>query len=292
MLYREIDYSKDIQEIVNLLLTSLSNKNSREHFIWKHIENPFGKSYGLLACENDKIIGVRMFMFWKFEKGGEIIRALRPVDTITHPDYRGKGIFKKLTLDGLRNCSGKYDLIFNTPNKKSLPGYLKMGWEKHKDKLQYKLGIIFPLFSSSKLEIEKVTSKDLTMNLVMPSQHWTTYLTDDYLQWRYAAPVYEKVLFKCEETSGYVVYRLKKVKGIKILVLLDYRGEKYCINSVIRGLATKNKTIFVYYLSNDSMNSFNPLSFKRQQSIVVYKEDQRDISSELLFSTGDLEGRL
>lgn len=143
--YREIDYKKDVSEIIYLLRTSLSDNHTEEGFLWKHYYNPFGQSYGRVACDNDNIVGVRMFMFWEFRKGQQIIKAIRPVDTITHPDYRGRGIFKKLTLEGLEECSGNYDLVFNTPNENSLPGYIKMGWKRYTEDLEFYVAPVVPI---------------------------------------------------------------------------------------------------------------------------------------------------
>jgi hypothetical protein len=50
------------------------------------------------------------------------------VDTSTHPDFQGQGIFSRLTREGLDGLRSDTDIVFNTPNEKSLPGYLKMGW--------------------------------------------------------------------------------------------------------------------------------------------------------------------
>ncbi len=62
---------------------------------------------------------------------GETLRAVRAVDTATHPDHQGKGIFTKLTLGAIPDLDDDgVDLIFNTPNDKSRPGYLKMGWSE------------------------------------------------------------------------------------------------------------------------------------------------------------------
>src|SRR5690606_24306476 len=56
-------------------------------------------------------------------------RAFRPVDTVTHPSWRGRGLFSKLTKFAIKQIdSGDRMLIFNTPNENSLPGYEKMGW--------------------------------------------------------------------------------------------------------------------------------------------------------------------
>ena len=60
--------------------------------------------------------------------GVESCRRLRAVDTATHPDHRGIGIFSMLTDQALHELRGQAELVFNTPNGRSLPGYLKMGW--------------------------------------------------------------------------------------------------------------------------------------------------------------------
>ncbi len=61
--------------------------------------------------------------------GRHAVRAVRAVDTATHPDHQGRGIFSTLTPTRSRRCGSRADLVFNTPNEKSLPGYLKMGWQ-------------------------------------------------------------------------------------------------------------------------------------------------------------------
>jgi len=99
-----------------------------ELFRWKHAENPFGPSFMLVAEAGGRIVGLRAFMRWQFEAAGRTVRAIRAVDTATHPDYQGRGIFSRLTLEALDALRDDVDLVFNTPNEKSLPGYLKMGW--------------------------------------------------------------------------------------------------------------------------------------------------------------------
>jgi GNAT superfamily N-acetyltransferase len=99
-----------------------------ELFRWKHAENPFGPSFMLVAESGGRIVGLRAFMRWRFEVGGRRLSAVRAVDTATHPDYQGRGIFSRLTMEALDALRDEVDLVFNTPNEKSLPGYLKMGW--------------------------------------------------------------------------------------------------------------------------------------------------------------------
>ncbi|HET8885509.1 MAG TPA: GNAT family N-acetyltransferase [Salinimicrobium sp.] len=123
----------DILEIIKVLKASLGEKDlpiSEQIWNFKHVDNPFGKSIVLLALQNDEIVGVRAFMRWKWSAGNKNYSCFRAVDTATHPNHQGKGIFKKLTLKAVEIAKKDGDdFIFNTPNDKSRPGYLKMGWE-------------------------------------------------------------------------------------------------------------------------------------------------------------------
>ncbi len=125
--------SEDIPAIVQLLKSSLgdiSSKKSVEYWNWKHVINPFGASPVLVAEENGVLIGVRALMRWDWKEKETIYRTLRAVDTATHPQHQGKGIFKKLTLQLVNDATADgFDFIFNSPNSQSTPGYLKMGWE-------------------------------------------------------------------------------------------------------------------------------------------------------------------
>jgi GNAT superfamily N-acetyltransferase len=101
-------------------------------FAWKHDGNVFGSSPGWVAVDpDDRILGVRYFMRWRFrEPTGEVVAAVRAVDTATHPDARGRGVFRRLTLGALPELERQQiGFVFNTPNDRSRPGYLKMGWQ-------------------------------------------------------------------------------------------------------------------------------------------------------------------
>lgn len=98
---------------------------------WKHEVNPFGRSITLVAVSRDgSIAGVRALMRWEIQHGNETISCARPVDTATHPAFTRQGIFRTLTASALE-VAGELGvgLVFNTPNEKSAPGYLKMGWQ-------------------------------------------------------------------------------------------------------------------------------------------------------------------
>ncbi|GHA53375.1 GNAT family N-acetyltransferase [Pontibacter akesuensis] len=124
---------EDIPAILELFELSLGTEGGApvaSFWRWKHIDNPFGASPVLLAFDEDKLIGLRAFMRWQWAYKEHVLPAFRAVDTATHPDYRGKGIFSKLTkalIEELKRTESSC-FIYNTPNSQSKPGYLKMGW--------------------------------------------------------------------------------------------------------------------------------------------------------------------
>jgi GNAT superfamily N-acetyltransferase len=125
---------EDLPGILELAESSLGwvpDEQYAAFYRWKHHENPFGRSPAWLALDGERIAGLRVWMRWRFRRDGRTWAAVRAVDTATHPDYRGRGIFRMLTtssLDGLRAMGIEH--VFNTPNEQSRPGYLKMGWQE------------------------------------------------------------------------------------------------------------------------------------------------------------------
>lgn len=123
----------DEAQVLEVLRAALgegpTGDRSTRFFRWKHVHNPFGRSFMMVAEADGRVVGLRAFMRWRFTTGSSITEAVRAVDTATHPGYQRMGIFSRLTLAALETIRGEVDLVFNTPNEKSLPGYLKMGWQ-------------------------------------------------------------------------------------------------------------------------------------------------------------------
>lgn len=126
---------EDTGRILELLRLSLGEgqiPRSREYWTWKHEANPFGASPGLVAEVDGEIVGLRVFMRWGWRAGEREVGAVRAVDTATHPEWRGRRIFTRLTLELVERleANGSAAFVFNTPNDRSRPGYLKMGWSQ------------------------------------------------------------------------------------------------------------------------------------------------------------------
>lgn len=244
----------DIPEIVELLKVSLGESlmpKSEAYWNWKHVHNPFGASPVLLAVDHDRIVGVRAFMRWEWKNNNDEVRAVRAVDTATHPDYQGKGIFKKLTLRLLDECKKEgVSMVFNTPNTKSKPGYLKMGWQEV-GKLPVKLSLKRPVsIVKSKvsgketkfLELDQNSGYRITSDLIdsvtdvaEENGTWNTKLVNDFLKWRYMnVPVVE--YYANMDVDGGVIFRLKQSSlGVELRIVQDM-GSVEVIETKIREL--------------------------------------------------------
>ena len=134
----------DLPDVLALMRAALGASGALERtetmWRWKHERSPFGVSHTKIAeSGSGEIIGLRAFMRWGFSFQGDELQAVRAVDTATHPNWQRKGIFSRLTLGAIEDVTATgTDLIFNTPNDKSRPGYLKMGWQE--------VGALTPVF--------------------------------------------------------------------------------------------------------------------------------------------------
>jgi N-acetylglutamate synthase-like GNAT family acetyltransferase len=249
----------DIPEIIALLKQSLGETllpKSEQYWRWKHLENPFGVSPTLLCFEDGTLIGIRAFMQWQWKNKRQIYRALRAVDTATHPLHQGKGIFKKLTLSLLEICKAQgYDLIFNTPNEQSKPGYLKMGWIEA-GKLPVRLSLQRPakVFANVfRTPSDALTTPDSSIEYFLNHHgldhllnvcqgqhtHIVTNVTKDYLRWRYlTVPITRYVAVGQEngdELNALIVGRIKLTRWGRELRITDF----FTCNSTNRKLLTR-----------------------------------------------------
>ncbi|MGH8892862.1 MAG: GNAT family N-acetyltransferase [Actinomycetes bacterium] len=120
----------DVLDLVGSVMGWGSDDAAARMWRWKHVDNPAGPSPTWVAEDDGRVVGVRVFLRWCFDSDDGPRIAVRAVDTVTHPDYRGRGLFRRLTLLALDDLAAEgVDFVFNTPNDQSRPGYLSMGWQ-------------------------------------------------------------------------------------------------------------------------------------------------------------------
>jgi hypothetical protein len=227
---------RDLPGILDLARHSLGwNADDDEQFFrWKHLENPFGASPMWIACVGDRVAGFRTFLRWEFARTDDTrLRAVRAVDTATDPEFQGRGIFTRLTLHGISELQGEgVEMIFNTPNSKSLPGYLKMGWKvigrprvsvmpTRLQSLWSMMGARTPASLNSiemrvgeaSQDVFNDTSAVARLFRRLPGQHGlATARSAGYLRWRYGFERlrYRVVLAGSSPENGLAVFHLRR----------------------------------------------------------------------------------
>lgn len=204
------------------------DERDRAFFGWKHDDNPFGPSPAWVAIEDGEIVGFRTFLRWQLTRDTERLRMVRAVDTASDPDHQGKGIFRRLTLTAVAELTAAgYDAVFNTPNTRSRPGYLKMGWsELGRPALGARpRGPVGALRMVRSREAAEKWSEPTTVGqpatealrdagldsflATLPAPPgWATLRSSEYLRWRYGfQPLHYRAL---EVRGGLAIFRVRR----------------------------------------------------------------------------------
>jgi GNAT superfamily N-acetyltransferase len=226
----------DRAEVLELLALSLGWDRGPEFgdfFDWKHKRNPFGESPGWVAVVEGRVVGFRTFLRWEFEHpDGRLRRAVRAVDTATAPEPQGRGIFRRLTLAAIDDLRREgVDFVFNTPNTKSRPGYLKMGWTQV-GRLRAAARVIGPGGARRMLESRVPAERwslpvaagvpatelfadarvETLLGRLPHARGLRTARTIAYLRWRYGHPPlgYRAIVADDDPASGLVVFRVRR----------------------------------------------------------------------------------
>ena len=227
---------RDIEPVLELMRLSLGESSLLARtpalFQWKHLDNPFGRSIALVAEEDDRIVGLRTFMRWDLQiPDGGLLKCVRAVDTATHPDYQRRGIFRRLTEEGVEIASAEgIDLVFNTPNELSKPGYLKMGWQevgRIGAMVRPSLILLRPGPSSDSTTAEEYLREPIQVldprHGDRPARGARTPRSADYLQWRFASHPTARY-YLAEADGAAAILRPNRRNGRSELVLADTFG--------------------------------------------------------------------
>jgi predicted N-acetyltransferase YhbS len=254
----------DVDSVVDLLNRALGpgpgGADRRELFVWKHLRNPFGRSVALVAEDDGRLMGVRMFMRWRFgAPGASLVEAVRAVDTATAPEVQRRGVFSSLTGRGLERCREEgVAFVFNTPNSKSLPGYLKMGWRevarwpmwlrvRHPARLagaavRRNLGSGGPVEAPSDrlppaADVLSDAGVDEALAAAASPGGLATPRTRAYLRWRYAdGPLPYHALLESGPDPALVIARIRSRGSLTEAVVCEALGSSGTLTGLLREL--------------------------------------------------------
>lgn len=233
------------------------------YFEWKYAQNPAGK---LIAFEEINESTGEVGAFYGITPEEYLINGVpkliyQSMDTMTHPNYRNRGLFIKLakeTYNHAYNVNKHLELI-GIPGSNSYHGFVKkLEWKNPVD-FQYIFqhrSIIkgLSLFSSKKIELEKITMFDSEIDLFFQNRVINKKIVKMYnkevLNWKITQHPFNKyVSYKIRlnsELIGLVILQ-KEPENIKI-VFIDFVDNKnrVLLKDVIRQIAAIHDFKFIY----------------------------------------------
>lgn len=114
----------DRQELQNLFRAVYGDEAERKTSSWRYLENPPEEALITIAEADGRIIGAQPSHVVHIECRGSAVRGLLLLDVMTHPDYRGRGVFAAV-VETLREdaCARGFRILLTTPNEAAARGF-------------------------------------------------------------------------------------------------------------------------------------------------------------------------
>jgi len=211
--FNPYDYnSKIINQRINALYKKVFQYDFSDYFDWWYLNNPNGKSIGVVAYDCEKVIGHFAVSPIKMNIKGHISKQLISLAAMVDADYQGMGIFKKLGKELFNHLidNTNYDFIIAFPNDNSLKVHL--GALNYNFIRDYNFVVFERTDEKDKNCYEMLDSYDINEIL-----HDKIHLnrSEEYVKWRYGNKKKYQII-KDDKGNEFVVSKFKN----KIDILL------------------------------------------------------------------------
>lgn len=213
--------NESLQQLTQLQNYVYKNKGKNyfntEFFKFWYVDNPMGKVISFNAFYGEQLVAHYACIPIKMKINSKVEVGLLDISTVTHPEHRGKGLFKtlaKTTYDYALKEGFKF--VVGVANANSFPGYMKY----------------FDFTFISKLDVKCGWGKVLEPQV---QKEYKTYWDAVSLSWRLKNPKY--YIIKNTAFGKYLNYPfIKTLMGIVPQELSNNTNIKKRRNSVFRPL--------------------------------------------------------
>ena len=291
--------SGDEQEIIwlfqEVFKKSMGKTESIKHWNWEYKDNPSNRIEIILAIDKENIVGHYAVIPVKMKIKDEINLMSLSLDTMTHKDYRGRGIFPKLASKLYKELGESgISITFGFPNKNSINGFIsKLNWVEISDvpiqilPLNFKnliyryfknkafsnfLGNIFnfmfklffkmkPIKSNNIIKINDFDNRFNKLWDLAKNEFIIGIVRDkEYLNWRYfQKPEENYIVFAIKsetELKGYITLKIENRFGLKVGLIMD-------ILTIPSNISFQNDLIThaIYYFKKNNVDIISIIMF-------------------------------
>ena len=263
-------------EILRLFKSSFGVEMSLEYWEWRYKRNPhYNKLLIHLMWDGGILAGHYALSPVKLLKEGNEQLSGLSMTTMTHPDYRGMGIFTKLANSVYQEAFDVhlFSSVWGFPNSNSHYGFInKLGWED----ISYIPMLSFK--SDKKLEVKTHTINEIhdfslipnfnNLNTDRVTNHTSIYKNSDFLNWRFFDnPSNKYKAFSIAEEPGtYIVYKTyRRDNGTLELDIVDYffKQDKVITQTYVEALRNQTNGNIASINTWAALNSNQHLWFER-----------------------------
>jgi GNAT superfamily N-acetyltransferase len=142
---------------------------------WLYRDNPDGHVLGFDAWEGDRLAAHYACIPVSMESFGRTVRGMLSLNTATHPDFQGQGLFTKLAARTYElGQENGLEAVYGIANANSTPGFIR------------KLG--FTLISPLDARVGVGGAAHVDWNRAHERTQFRRIWTEDSLSWRCASP--------------------------------------------------------------------------------------------------------
>ncbi len=264
-LFNEIEFveinNQHEDGIIDLLLITLPNKDKttlKEQYKILNYENPIQnfKPIGIVAIHKNKIIAYRNFVALPYLFANKKVKILVPNNTVTHLNYRRKGILTEINKISFGLYSNKFSFFLNmSSNKYSMPANLKQKWLTlgEKDYLYKRfLGLTKSIEKNIKISFTQQVRSDIIVDIYKKSIFSNDLKIEidlssiEFVEWIFNRKDYQYAILKKDNISlAYCCYSINKKKCN--LIHFDMVNQNYSISYLLNEIAKNNKITSFYY---------------------------------------------
>ncbi|HEX4711843.1 GNAT family N-acetyltransferase [Phenylobacterium sp.] len=103
-----------------------AGKFTPEALAWRYRDNPAGVVIGCDAWDGDRLAAHYVTCPLEARIEGATVRGLLSLNTATHPDYQGRGLFTRLAEAAYgQGADAGFDFVIGIANANSTPGFLR-----------------------------------------------------------------------------------------------------------------------------------------------------------------------
>ncbi len=135
----------DLDRIRTLYAAVRGENRPRSFDAWRYFGSPEGACPAVVALDGETVAGFYTVWPARVRLGQEVVLAGQSMDTMTHPDYQGRGIFIRLAKACYDLAASRgYELLYGFPNPANYPGFVRrLNWD-HTGNIRHWIRVIRP----------------------------------------------------------------------------------------------------------------------------------------------------